>query len=252
MSAISQFRSALLDAAQDAPRGVLDGNGKPANARYDVYRNNVVVALQDALRANFPILNKLLGPDVFEPLADVYLHKHLPRTAMMMFYGNHMPDLIANLAPLKDIGYLADVAELELALRRSYHAADADPIDPTSLALDDAALAQVTLTFAPATALIQSDWPLFDIWRFNTQNDAPAPQAIAQSILITRTQFDPEPHALTPAEYAWAVTVQNGETLGTAHANALQIDAAFDLTPLLLLLLRTNALTTPPTKGRRR
>ena len=243
MKVQTQFREALFDAARDAPRGLQDSAGNPAGSRYDVYRNNVVTSLQDALARNFPILVKLLGEQIFGSLADIYLHQHPPQSPLMMQYGDQMPTLLAGFAPLEHIGYLADVARLEIALRDSYHAADADPIDPSTFAIDDAELALTTLTFAPATALIHSVWPLFDLWRFNTEPDAPAPQAVPQPVLITRAEFDPQPHPLTPAQYEWIVSVRQGDTLGTAHAQALQTDATFDLTPLLTLLLTNNALT---------
>jgi hypothetical protein len=249
MSVQAQFRASLLDASAQPPAGLQDGAGQPASTRYNIYRNNVVVALRDALHSNFPILAKLLGAETFLKLADDYLHQHPPTSPLIMYYGCEMPAFLDDFAPLKHIGYLPDIAALELALRQSYHAKDAAPLDAAALTTAD--LAQTTLTFAPATCLIQSDWPLYDVWRFNTDVDAPAPRAIAQSVLITRAEFDPEPHPLTPAQYAWAMSIQHGQTLGTAQEHALNIDSAFDLTPLLTLLLTNNALSTTPIKGSR-
>ena len=247
MSVQAQFRAPLLDAKLEQPSGLQDGAGQPANTRYNVYRNNVFVALRDALHVNFPILAKLLGTEPFSKLTNEYLRQHPPTSPLIMYYGSKMPAFLSDFPPLQHIGYLPDVATLELALRQSYHAADAEPLDAATLNAADPE--HISLTFAPATRLIQSDWPLHDLWRFNSEIDAPTPRAIAQSILVTRAEFDPEPHPLTPAQFAWATSVQRGETLGLAHNHALQIDSAFDLTPLLTLLFRHNALSNPSTKG---
>lgn len=252
MSAQSLFHAALLDADRDIPSGLIDSAGNVANARFGVYRNTVVVSLRDALTACFPILAKLLGPQNFMQLAGIYRHQYPPKSPLMMFYGDDMPQLLDTFAPLQHIGYLADVARLEIAMRRSYHAADATPIDPAALQqLSAETLTQTVLTFAPATALIQSNWPLYDIWRFNSVADTPAPQAIAQSALITRTQFDPTPHPLTAAQYAWTASVQNGETLGQAYDHATLIEPNFDLSSFLALLLNTGCIDNFEIEGAR-
>ena len=45
----SQLRAALLDPTQAVPAGLTDGAGMPTQKRFDVYRNNVTVALRDAM-----------------------------------------------------------------------------------------------------------------------------------------------------------------------------------------------------------
>ncbi|WP_223426031.1 HvfC/BufC N-terminal domain-containing protein [Tateyamaria pelophila] len=245
----SQLRAALLDPAQPSPAGLTDGQGKPTQKRFDVYRNNVTVALSDALRASFPVLRKLLGDENFDQLAPLFARSHPPSSPLMMYYGDAMPTFLKGFAPLAHIGYLSDIARLELGLRRAYHAADSEPLDPAVLeSLAPEALQASTLTFAPAVQLITSDWPLFDIWRYNMVDGAPKPQAVAQSVLITRAAFDPSPHPLDPAQAAWITAIQGGKTIDAAHDAALAIAADFDLSPLLTVLLQNGALirmTTP-------
>ena len=47
---------------------------------------------------------------------------------MMMDYGEDFPHFVRGLGSEATFEYLADIAELEWARGRAYHAADADPV----------------------------------------------------------------------------------------------------------------------------
>ena len=240
----SQFRAALLDPSAAVPAGLQDGAGRPTIKRFNVYRNNVTVALIDALRTAFPVLHKLIGAQNFDQLAQRFVRAHPPASPLMMHYGAMMPAYLDDFPPLAHIGYLPDVARLELAMRRSYHAADAPSFDAARLgALAPEVLMASTLQVAAPVELIASPWPLVDIWRFNMIDGAAKPRAIAQSALITRAEFDPAPHALDPAQTEWMRCILSSATLATAQDAACAKAADFDLAPLLGLLIQHNAIT---------
>ncbi|MEM8576284.1 MAG: DNA-binding domain-containing protein [Pseudomonadota bacterium] len=232
------FRAALLDAAAQVPAGLQDPAGAVATRRFGVYRNNVVHSLTEAMRTGFPITQKLIGAENFGQIAGAYVRAHPPTSPLMMHYGQDFPAFLAGVTPLAHIGYLPDVARLELALRASYHAADGAPLDPARLAaVPPEALGDVRVRFAPAAVLIRSDWPLHDIWRFNAEPGAPKPQARAQDVLITRPGFDPVPHALDKKAGAWVQALMNGRPLGAAGPDD------YDPSAPLALLLSQAALT---------
>lgn len=242
-----QFREALLTPAAPVPEGLQDSAARPAGARFNVYRNNVAVSLTEAMHTAFPVITKLLGTENMDGLAGLFLRAHPPSSPLMMHYGEAFPAFLADLPQLSHLGYLPDVARLELAIRASYHAADAAPIDPAALAtLPPEDLMQARFAFAPSLRLLRSDWPLYDLWAYNMLPDAPKPQPRAQDVLILRPEFDPVPHTLPPGAATCLEALQSGAPLGDAiEAAAAEMPdpEAFDLTPLLTLLLQGQAIT---------
>jgi hypothetical protein len=158
------------------PDGAASLGHTPAGSRFDVYRNNVAVSLTDALHQGFPILAKLLGSENMNGLAGLFLRSHPPTTPLMMHYGAKMPAFLGSLRQLAHLPYLADIARLEIAIRRSYHAMDHQPATAELLGqIATSDLMTFGLTIAPSAQIVRSEWPLWDIWRFNTEENPPPP-----------------------------------------------------------------------------
>ena len=234
----TDFRAALLDASVPTPAGLVDPEGRPAGKRFDVYRNNVAVSLTEALKTAFPVIHKLLGDENYNGIAGIFLRRHPPTSPMMMFYGAAFPDFLAGFEPLQHLGYLADVARVEQALRHSYHAGDAAAIDPARLqAMTPEALMAARLVFAPAMGLVRSTWPIHAIWQFNQPQGGPKPEMRPEDVLISRPDYDPTVSLLPPGGGAFVAALQSGETLAAAVEQATTDYDDFDLTTTLGLLL---------------
>ncbi len=238
------FRGAVLDPDAPRPKGLSDGAGRAAGRRFDVYRNNVAVSLTEALETAFPVLQKLVGAENFKLLAAAFLRQHPPTSPLMMFYGAEMPGFLSKFGPTSSTRYLPDVARLELAMRESYHAADANPMDPSALQeLSPEALTAARFSMAPSLRILRSDWPIFAIWRFNMEDGAPKPAMTAEDILIARPEFDPAPILLPMGGAAFVLALQSGNTFGEAMEIAATDNEAFDLTAVLTLLIDQQAIT---------
>lgn len=240
----TEFRHALLDPEQPRPDGLVDGTGRPAGRRFDVYRNNVAVSLTEALETAFPVIRKLLGDKNFRTLSAVYLRQHPPSSPLMMHYGAQMPDFLPVFEPTSGIGYLPDVARLELALRESYHAADAKAIDPLNLqAMPPDVLMNAQVALAPSLRLVRSKWPVHAVWRFNTEADAPKPQMVQQDVLVVRPDLDPVPELLPTGGGIFVDALLRGRTFGEAADEAAVEVPEFDLAQTLALLIGAEAIT---------
>lgn len=240
MTRQTAFRAGLLDASQAVPEGLTDGAGRPAGRRYAVYRNNVAVSLREALTTGFPAVAKLIGTENFTHVAGVFLRQSPPASPLMMHYGAGFPEFLETFAPLQHIGYLADVARLELAMRRAYHAADSTSIDPAELiGLDEDALMSAQLEIAPAVQVLRSEWPILSIYRYTMEPGQPKPQGRAEDVVILRPDLDPEPHALPERGATFILALRAGQSFGAALEAAGE---GFDLPAVLGLLIAGKAL----------
>lgn len=235
---MNAFAPALLNPDAALPPGLTAPGGRVAGARFNVYRNNVVVSLKEALVTGFPVLVKLVGEDFFGAMAGVFLRAHPPRSPVLVTYGDELPGFLEHFEPVAHLPYLADVARLELALRRAYHAGDATPIRPEALATPGLESAQ--LRFAPAITLLVSPYPIHTIWQANTDPNAPPARGGAEAVLVTRPDWDPRPVRISAPDARFLAALLAGEPLGTA------IEAggdALDLAAALTLLLETKSIT---------
>ncbi|MRU16435.1 DUF2063 domain-containing protein [Roseovarius sp. A21] len=239
-----QFHDALLDNTRPVPSGLRDGQDRPAGARFSVYRNNVAVSLTEALEVSFPAVVKLIGPENFKRVAGLFLRQHPPTSPMIMYYGANFSDFLEKFEPLQHLGYLADVARLEQALRESYHAADSTPVAPAALSgLSDEKLSASRIILAPTLRVVRSSWPVHAIWSYTLEDGAPKPHDVAQDVLVTRPAYDPTCHVLSSGGGAFVSALMSGATMEDAFEIAVKDAPDLDLAGLLTLLLDTSSIT---------
>ncbi|MEL6914278.1 MAG: DNA-binding domain-containing protein [Pseudomonadota bacterium] len=240
MTSQAAFSRAVLAPDLAAPAGLSDGQGRAAGKRFDVYRNNVAVSLTEALVTGFPTVHGVVGDAFFRAMAGVFLRRHPPASALMMFYGAEMPDFLAGFAPAATLPYLPDVARIDLGLRRAYHAEDATPLAAEALRIEPEALMAARLALAPAVHILRSAYPIHGIWQM--QHGGPKPAARPECVLISRPDFDPKLDLLSPEAAAFLEALVEGQTLSQALDTA-SLDPATGLAPLLGLALERGVFT---------
>lgn len=235
------FCRALLDPSLPIPAGLTDPQGRPDSRRFAVYRNNVIVGLTGALEAGFPVIRKLVGDEFFAAMAREFLRTNPPTSPVLLRYGSGFPAFMAGFPPVAHLPYLADVARLEIALRESYHAADAAPVSADGIAqIPPDCIGGARLCLAPALRLIRSPHPVFSIWCANTRGAALGAQPGAQDVLVLRPGYDPEPHLVPAAAATFLAALQAGETLDSAIAAG---GPTHDLHETLALLVAGGGVT---------
>lgn len=244
MSRQSEFAQAILNPDRPVPQGLRTPQGAAAGKRFSVYRNNVAVSLSEALEATFPIIRKLVGDEFFKAMAGVFLRQYQPNSPVLMFYGTEMPVFLEGFEPVTHLGYLPDIARIELALCRSYHAANTPPLDPTTLqAITPDDLLEIHLHLAPSVHLICSKWPAGSIFHANSSGGSLPAEMHPEDILITRPEFDPQVTVLPAGAGALIAALIDNAPLGEALKQATITSGDFDLTETLGLLLTAGAIT---------
>ena len=240
------FICARLDSAQPIPVAIRGATRRRADRRFAVYRNNVVAGLIDALAQRFPVVRRLVGDAFFEGMARVYVVTCPPASPIMLLYGESFPDFVENFAPTANVPYLSDVARLEMARGRAYHAADAASVEPRAFAaLRAERLADLRFEFHPSVSIIKSPYPVVSIWRVNDDPDHAAPIApwAPEAALVARPFGDVEVTRLAPgvAEFLLCLA-QNGTTNDALRAGE-EAAAGFDLVEAAQSLIMSRAVT---------
>src|SRR5712671_5592859 len=170
------FAGALLDTEHPIPCGITAHNAAIPTRRFAVYRNNVVAGLVKALKSRFPVVEKIVGEEFFAAMARVFVVERPPRSPLLATYGDVFPAFIAAFEPARELPYLADVARLEAARTRSYHAADATPVGAGHFAaINTHAVGGIRVGMHPSTEIVRSPYPVVTIWAMNSGEQELAP-----------------------------------------------------------------------------
>jgi hypothetical protein len=228
----SAFAAALRDPELGPPAGVVCHTTPVPTKRFAVYRNNLMVGLIEALEARFPAAQRIVGKEFFRATARAFARAHPPRSPMMMDYGDEFPGFLATFEPATEVAYLPDVALIEAAWTRAYHAADAEPLRPSDLeGVATDATAGLRFELHPSLQIVTSVFPVVTIWAMNTGEIpfAPITDWRGQDALIVRPALDVEVRRLPPGAAAFLQTLKGGKPLAEAAEIALERDPDFDL-----------------------
>ncbi len=227
---------ALLDGADAVVPQLRSDAQLDAAARLAIYRGSVRGALSQALAQVYPVVHRLVGEAFFDALAWRYQTAHPSTSPDLHDYGGRLGDFLAGFPPAASLPYLPDVARLEWAWHRVFHAAEPAPFRAAelngALADDPGAL---RLALSPALRLLRSDYPVDQIWRAN-QPDVAAPPLIdldegAVWLAVSRVDETPDIVPLDPRDWRLLEAIAQGASL--AELAALEPELDRRLPPLL-------------------
>lgn len=230
------FADTLFDPEQTTPSDIRAPDGGPALKRFNVYRNNVIVSLMEALSSKYPAVRSLIGHDPFFAVARQFAFSNPPASRLMAEYGDNFPAFLDSLVEQHELPWLGDVARIERARLRAYHAADAEVASPSLFAsISPETLADSIVLFHPAVCLVHSTFPVVSIW--SSLEWTRAEQMTAQSAMVTRPQFEPLVTALPPEQAEFFQSLYDGATIQEATERTLADYPFFDLSAALHVLL---------------
>jgi hypothetical protein len=240
------FAQGLTDPTRATPVDVVGPRGKAAVKRYNVYRNNVVVSLIDALAATYPAVQRITGVDFFRAMARFHIRATPPTSPLLFEYGRDFPAFIERYEHAQHMPWLADTARIERAWLDAYHAANAPPLSAHALAaVPSERLGELVFQAHPAACVVRSKYPAVAIFSMNRVEGpiTPLRSSAAEDALITRPEMDVTVRLLPPGGAAFVSSLIEGATLGAAAATAFAEAPAFDLAANVAGVLEAGVFT---------
>jgi hypothetical protein len=219
----------------------------PAARHVQIYRRNTFANLTDALAADYPVVQRLVGEGFFDYAADGYIRHRPPRSGNLHDFGGAFAAFLAEFAPAQSLAYLPDVARLERARQEAYHAADAVPLTAEALAAVPAdKYGTLTLSLHPSVRMLASKYPVLAIWKAN-QPDAQNEITVnldqgSDRVLVSRPGSIVTMTPLTPGDYELLRAFAESKSLMAANDIAIDADANFDLAQSLHRHIQSGAI----------
>lgn len=235
--------SAIRDPALPVPVGIMSAVNCATEKRFAVYRNNVAVSLREAMIDTYPVVRAIVGDEFFDAMAQVFVRATPPLTPVLLDYGAGFGDFISGFEPAHSVPYLADVARIEWAWTRAYHAVDIRPREISSLAgVDPSKSADVRLRLHPSLQLVASEWPVVSIWHMHQlgAETTPLPD-VGQRALLIRPALEVEVRTIDERAFQFTSVLAGGATIGDAFAPFVD-DANFDLSAHIAELFEIGAI----------
>jgi Putative DNA-binding domain len=182
----------------------------------------------------------LAGNEFFRAIAHVYATAELPRSPIMLYYGETFPAFIDDFEPARPVPYLGDIARVEMARGLAYHAADTTPLDPDAFAaLSPDRLGETRVRLHPSLSIITSSHPIYSIWHMNQDpvRFTPASPWAKEAVLVARPHLKVRTQCITHGTAAFIRALAAGSTLAEAVVTAQDAVPAFNAPESLAVLI---------------
>ena len=228
------FAAEVYDGVDRGLDALIHSNGLSAARRLRVYRNNIVSSLGDALRAVYPVVQRLVGEEFFDHLASQYLQAYPSRCGDVREFGEQMPVFIATFPALAMLPYLHDVACLEWSYHSVFHAAHQAPLDLARLnTIAPEYYEKLKFQMHSASRLLESPYPILRIWQVNQPDFSDDVEidlsAGGDRLLLIRRELDVEVEVLSNGAYALLAALRDGNDVASASGAALVAQPDLDL-----------------------
>jgi hypothetical protein len=253
MLSLRELQSAFAQATFRSPaapllEAVAGDERLDAQQRLAIYRNNILGNYRGALSDVYPVVRRLVGEDFFRQAADAFATEERSTSGDLHDFGGSFAVFLARYRAARHLVYLPDVAHLEWAVHRVFHAAERAALPIETLAtIPPERLPGLRFELNPAVRLVASRYPIVRIWEVN-QPDFEGDQAVnldqgGEEALVARRDYAIEVQRLAAGEFAMLAALGGGQALGEAFDQATAADAGFDLQAFLCRHVPAGMLT---------
>jgi len=218
---------------------------RPATGALRVYRNTVMSGAVQALRDNFPVVEQIVGTEMFEAVAVDFAATCPPRTPVLALYGSEFADWVGHQPWIADLPYLADVARVERLRIESLFASDAEPLFDLPRQSE---MISARIQIHPATRFAWLSTPAMSIWLAHQQPDRRViePDWKPEGALFARpSAFTMHAPRIGRAAHRLLCGIRFGETIGQSVAAAERLHPQENPAAILASLANLGVFAAP-------
>lgn len=202
----SRMQAHVLQGDDAALHDVCDDHGLSAARRLGIYHHAYRARLLETMRDTFGHTWRYLGDALFDQLALAFIEQHADTRANLRWWGEAWPAWLGG-ERLPGLGVgahpeVAELAQLDWALRRAFDAADAEVLSVSALAgMPIDAWTQAPLLAQASVALLSQSTNTVALWHALDQDEAlPDVVPLAQAVTVLVWRLDERPHFRTVSE----------------------------------------------------
>ncbi|RMD85201.1 MAG: DUF2063 domain-containing protein [Candidatus Dadabacteria bacterium] len=189
-----------------------------ARARLAAYVGGYPARIEESLADAYPAVRHILGAAEFHRLAADYMPMVPAGTYNLNAVGYRLPELLRQHRLNGELPFLADLAALEWAVWKAFHAGPGQPFDPARLAGWSAAdFERAAVRLQPGVAVVCSEWPIADLWAARSTPRDQIDIVLAgrpQNVLVYRCGLEVACETLGRLEAEALSALAAGRTLG--------------------------------------
>jgi hypothetical protein len=210
--------------------------------RLQVYRNNFLISLREALAGVYPVIRKLVGDEFFQHVTREYVRQHPSRSGNLHDFGDEVANFLQDFRGLEALPYLADVARLEWAYHQVFHTSEQRVLNIGELAsLDEAQTAGLVFQVSSGCVFFASDYPVLSIWQANQDDNEEMTVSLDEGgdqLVVMRDGQQIEFHSLPAGVFTLLESLAQNKPFAQACEHALNLDANCDIAAALRFLVQ--------------
>lgn len=226
---LSDFAGAMMNnqcASKRLVRKIIRTSKISPQLAVDIYKNNTRGARLKSLEIIYPVCRMILGDQTFHLIGRQFAIEDTEGLSDLNYYGGsfnlHLKSLLQAGRLPEEYIYLSDLASLEYKMHAAYYA-DTDPVFPfKQFERKVKNNQQVYFKASSALALIASEYPVYEIWRSNKEQqyeEIIKPVEGRQYLLVYRNSYIPSIAVINENVYSVIKAITNNRSLQEIISN---------------------------------
>ena len=215
--------------------------------RFQLYHNNIAIGFRGALAGVYPVVNKLVGDEFFHHLTREYSYQHPSHSGNLHAFGEFLPTFLINFPGVENLFYLSDVARLEWAYHRIFHAQEDAVLNIQKLtSLNEEARNRLRFKVSSSCCVLSSVYPVLKIWQMNQQGSTGEEVDLDEGgvqLVVRRLGADVIFEPLNKAIFTLLRSLSEGQLFVEACEEVVAVDPDCDVGTILKELIERRLLT---------